>query len=92
MRTWVSRQAALSLAAALCSSQTFMPPVKPTRPSQTTILRWLRKLTEPGRKRRARSGLNQATSAPAAKSGRRNDRRTADEPIESNKSRTWTPC
>ena len=77
--------------AAACSSQILMPPVKPIRPSQTTILRCVRKFTRSGRRRAREIGLNRATSTPAFWSGRRNRRPSQAEPIASTSRRTSTP-
>ena len=90
--TCVSRHAADPAMATLWSSQMLIPPVNPTRPSQTTIFRCVRKLIRPGRKRAQVSGLNHATSAPACRNGAKNFRLNRSEPIASTRSRTSTPA
>jgi hypothetical protein len=70
----------------------FMPPVKPTTPSHTTILRWQRKSARRVRIQRIEIGLNQATWAPASRSGRRKRRPRCDDPDPSTSSRTATPA
>ena len=56
----------------------FMPPVKAARESTTTSLRWFLRLARP--RKMLRTGMNDATSPPAATSGARNRRLSRHEP------------
>ena len=67
----------------------FMPPVKAARESTTTSFRWFLRLARP--RKMLRTGMNEATSPPAATSGARNHRLTRHDPKLSINTRTATP-
>ena len=56
----------------------FMPPVKADRESTTTSFRWFLRLARP--RNRLKTGMNEATSPPAATSEARNRRLSRHEP------------
>ena len=82
IRMCVSRQYAVGLRAAEWLSVTFMPPVKPTRPSHTTIFLCVRKSGRRNRSESSFTGLNHAKSTPASRSGVRNAFFSLFEPVQ----------
>ncbi len=89
-RTWVSRQWPGSSQLPVHSSAMPTPPVKPTRPSTTRILRWVRLFSLCRVYQRV--GRNQATLAPASSSRSISERSILAAPTASSSTLTSTPA
>src|SRR5829696_1716811 len=90
MRRWVSRQWSGSSAFPVHSFEVLTPPAKPTSPSTTRTLRWVR--LSCSQKRRLLTGRKYSRSMPASRMAATCARASHREPMASRSTRTRTPA